>query len=167
MTDQIRIAELADAEHVSELFNQYRMFYNRPSDLEGAIQYIKNRMQYNESIILVAEKITESELLEPMNDKDNGMRMNQALMGFVQLYPTFSSLSMRSNWILNDLYVQPKYRQQGVARKLLKASRALAEERGVGVLSLSTAVSNKQAQALYESEGYVLDTHFLYYDLNV
>lgn len=165
MTDQIRIAELADAEHVSELFNQYRMFYNRPSDLEGAIQYIKNRMQYNESIILVAEKIAESELLEPMNDKDNGM--NQALMGFVQLYPTFSSLSMRSNWILNDLYVQPKYRQQGVARKLLKASRALAEERGVGALSLSTAVSNKQAQALYESEGYVLDTQFLYYDLNV
>lgn len=165
MTDRIRIAELADAEHVSELFNQYRMFYNRPPDLEGAIQYIKSRMQHNESIILVAEKIAELEAVEPMKGKDNGM--NQALMGFVQLYPTFSSLSMRSNWILNDLYVQPEYRQQGVARRLLQASRALAKERGVGALSLSTAISNKQAQALYESEGYVLDTHFLYYDLNV
>ena len=165
MTDQVRIAELADAEHVSELFNQYRMFYNRPSDLEGAIQYIKSRMRHNESIILVAEKIAELEAVEPMKGKDNGM--NQALMGFVQLYPTFSSLSMRSNWILNDLYVQPEYRQQGVARRLLQASRALAKERGVGALSLSTAISNKQAQALYESEGYVLDTHFLYYDLNV
>ncbi|KQY83033.1 acetyltransferase [Paenibacillus sp. Root52] len=165
MTDQIRIAELADVEHVSELFNQYRMFYNEPSDLEGAGQYIRNRMQHNESIILVAERNTGSEVLESMNGKEH--RIDQALTGFVQLYPTFSSLSMRSNWILNDLYVHPEYRQQGIARKLLQASRALAKERGVVALSLSTGVSNKQAQALYESEGYVLDTYFLYYDLNV
>ncbi|WP_338543063.1 GNAT family N-acetyltransferase [Paenibacillus tundrae] len=165
MTDQIRIAELADVEHVSELFNQYRIFYNEPSDLEGAVQYITNRMQRNESIILVAERNTGSEVLESMNGKEH--RIDQAMTGFVQLYPTFSSLSMRSNWILNDLYVHPEYRQQGIARKLLQASRALAEERGVGALSLSTAVGNKQAQALYESEGYVLDTQFLYYDLDV
>ncbi|WP_145046168.1 GNAT family N-acetyltransferase [Paenibacillus xylanexedens] len=165
MTDQIRIAELADVEHVSELFNQYRIFYNEPSDLEGAVQYITNRMQRNESIILVAERNTGSEVFESMNGKEH--RIDQAMTGFVQLYPTFSSLSMRSSWILNDLYVHPEYRQQGIARKLLQASRALAKERGVVALSLSTGVSNKQAQALYESEGYVLDTHFLYYDLNV
>lgn len=165
MTDQIRIAELADVEHVSELFNQYRIFYNEPSDLEGAVQYITNRMQRNESIILVAERNTGSEVPESMNGKKH--RIDQAMTGFVQLYPTFSSLSMRSSWILNDLYVHPEYRQQGIARKLLQASRALAKERGVVALSLSTGVSNKQAQALYESEGYVLDTHFLYYDLNV
>ncbi|MDQ0169834.1 GNAT family N-acetyltransferase [Paenibacillus tundrae] len=165
MTDQIKIAVLADTEHVSELFNQYRMFYNQPSDLEGAGQYIKNRIRHNESIILVAERVIESEELGQNTEVDN--RNNRGLMGFVQLYPSFSSVSMGCIWVLNDLYVLPEYRQQGIARKLLQASRALAKERGIIRLSLSTAISNKQAQALYESEGYAVDTNFLYYDLNV
>ncbi|MEY8744914.1 GNAT family N-acetyltransferase [Paenibacillus tundrae] len=165
MTDQIRIAVLADTEHVSELFNQYRMFYNQPSDLEGAGQYIKNRIRHNESIILIAERVIESEELGQNTEVDN--RNNRGLMGFVQLYPSFSSVSMGCIWVLNDLYVLPEYRQQGIARKLLQASRALAKERGIIRLSLSTAISNKQAQALYKSEGYAVDTHFLYYDLNV
>ncbi|MCG7377025.1 GNAT family N-acetyltransferase [Paenibacillus sp. ACRSA] len=165
MTDQIRIAELADTEHVSELFNQYRMFYNQPSDLEGVSQYIKDRMQRNESIILVAERVIESGEHDQNTEVDN--RNNRGVMGFVQLYPSFSSVSMGCIWVLNDLYVLPEYRQQGIARKLLQASRALAKERGIIRLSLSTAISNKQAQALYESEGYAVDTNFLYYDLNV
>ncbi|MEK3707610.1 GNAT family N-acetyltransferase [Paenibacillus sp. FSL R7-0198] len=152
MQHRIRQADLPDCNEVGRLFNEYRMFYNQNADIEAARQYIRERMERHESMILVAEK--------PIS---NGL----ICTGFVQLYPSFSSVSMGPVWVLNDLYVHPDYRQQGIARKLLQAAKQLASERGVLRISLSTELSNKQAQALYESEGYAQDTKFMYYELNV
>ncbi|MBP2244837.1 GNAT family N-acetyltransferase [Paenibacillus xylanexedens] len=153
MQHQIRQAGLPDSNEVGQLFNEYRMFYSQNADIEAARQYIRERMERHESVILVAEP-------DPLS---NGL----ICTGFVQLYPSFSSVSMGPVWVLNDLYVHTDYRQQGIARKLLQAAKQLASERGVLRISLSTELSNKQAQALYESEGYAQDTKFMYYELNV
>jgi len=163
---RIRQADLADLQEVGRLFNEYRMFYNQNANIEAACQYIKERMERHESVILVAKTDVESDhRTDESNDKplSNGLNCT----GFVQLYPSFSSVSMGPIWVLNDLFVHPDYRQQGIARKLLQATKRLASERGVLRISLSTAISNKQAQALYESEGYAQDTKFMYYELNV
>ncbi|WP_433752664.1 GNAT family N-acetyltransferase [Paenibacillus amylolyticus] len=152
MQHRIRQAGLPDCNEVGRLFNEYRMFYNQNADLEAAHQYIKERMERHESVILVAE-----------NPISNGLNYT----GFVQLYPSFSSVSMGPVWVLNDLFVHSDYRQQGIARKLLQAAKRLASERGVLRISLSTELNNTQAQALYESEGYAQDTKFMYYELNV
>lgn len=166
MQHRIRQADLADLQEVGRLFNEYRMFYNQNANIEAACQYIKERMERHESVILVAKTDVESDhRTDESNDKplSNGLNCT----GFVQLYPSFSSVSMGPIWVLNDLFVHPDYRQQGIARKLLQATKRLASERGVLRISLSTAISNKQAQALYESEGYAQDTKFMYYELNV
>ncbi|WP_348982053.1 GNAT family N-acetyltransferase [Paenibacillus sp. SZ31] len=166
MQHRIRHAGLADLNEVVRLFNEYRMFYNQHADIEAACQYIKERMERDESVILVAETDVVSDHDTPeSNDKalSNGLNCT----GFVQLYPSFSSVSMGPIWVLNDLYVHPDYRQQGIARKLLQSAKRLAFERGVLRISLSTELTNKQAQALYESEGYAQDTKFMYYELNV
>ena len=47
-------------------------------------------------------------------------------IGFTQLYPSFSSLSLKSVWILNDLYVYEEYRKQGVGKMLLDAAKEFA-----------------------------------------
>lgn len=70
-------------------------------------------------------------------------------------------------WILNDLYVNANYRQQGIARKLMQAVMKQAADHGILRITLSTAVSNQQAQALYESEGYAQDQSFMYYECGV
>ncbi|KAF4325627.1 hypothetical protein G195_000596 [Phytophthora kernoviae 00238/432] len=124
------------------------MFYDQLTDLNGANEYIRERMERIESVILIAE-------------------LESELGGFVQIYPSFSSVSMRPIWVLNDLYVHANHRQKGIARKLLQAARRLGEESGAVRIVLSTAISNKKAQALYESEGYTLDTEFMYYELQV
>lgn len=155
MVYRVRRAELDDAQRIGELFNQYRMFYNQVSDTEGAMKYIQERLKKNESVIWIAE--TESELESAQGN----------LGGFVQLYPSFSSVSMGSIWVLNDLYVHTDYRRKGIARKLLQAAQTFASETGAIRVTLSTAISNKQAKALYESEGYAKDDHFLYYERNV
>ncbi|MFX3647342.1 MAG: GNAT family N-acetyltransferase [Paenibacillus sp.] len=158
---QIRQAGLPDSNEVGRLFNEYRMFYNQNADIEAARQYIQERMERHESVILVAETDVER---DHRTDKNNDKPI---LKGFVQLYPSFSSVSMGPIWVLNDLFVHPAYRQQGIARKLLQTAKRLASEHGVLRISLSTELSNTQAQALYESEGYAQDTQFMYYELNV
>ena len=92
---------------------------------------------------------------------------NSRAVGFVQLYPVFSSLSMRPQWILSDLYVAPEARKQGAGAALMNRARELARATGADGLMLETAVDNLTAQKLYEELGYKRDEEFFRYFLAV
>jgi len=141
-------ATIKDTEGVANLFNQYRVFYEKVSDMEGAIQFISERLNNQDSIIFVAVK-------------------NNEYLGFVQLYPTFSSISMKRAWILNDLYVTQNARQQGVAQGLLDAAIQLGVETNAVSLSLQTAPTNINAQKLYEKNRFVKDQTYFTYSLDL
>lgn len=144
----------ASAEHLDRcavLFDQYRQFYGRQPDLPGARAFLEERLRREESAIYLALEEKGSAVSEPA--------------GFMQLYPSFSSISMKRVWILNDLFVHPAYRGRGIGRRLLEAARRLAEETGAKGLSLSTAMDNRTAQKLYESFGFERDETFYHYDL--
>ncbi|WP_063607873.1 GNAT family N-acetyltransferase [Zavarzinella formosa] len=132
-------------ELIVPLFDAYRQFYGQPSDIDGARPFLTERLQRGESVILA--------LIE-----------NARALGFTQLYPSFSSVSMRPIWILNDLYVEEKARQRGVGARLLHASREHAMKTGAIRLELSTAVTNTTAQSLYERDGWRQDTEFFHYE---
>lgn len=146
---QIRLAEADDLDAVAVLFDQYRTFYGKPADISLARAFIGERMQKAESVVLVAEAA------------------NGELAGFVQLYPSFSSVSAAPIYVLNDLFVNHAHRRQGIGRLLLEGARRLAQETGAVRLSLSTAIDNVQAQALYEALGWVRDQEFHHYTLAV
>lgn len=145
---EVHQAKLEDLEGVSNLFNLYRMFYQQTSDLEGAKNYIKNRLESKDSVIFVVK------------DK-------QEYVGFTQLYPTFSSISMKRAWILNDLYVDENNRNQGVGEMLLHKAKDFAIETGAKSISLETAPDNYGAQRLYEKHGYKKDSQFYHYELDL
>ncbi|KAB2335124.1 GNAT family N-acetyltransferase [Bacillus mesophilum] len=145
---EIYQAVIEDLEGVSMLFNQYRVFYQQTSDLEGAKTYIKSRLENKDSVIFVVK------------DKEK-------YIGFTQLYPTFSSISMKRAWILNDLYVDAKERKQGTGKKLLLKAKEHAIETGAKSISLSTAQDNYSAQRLYETNGYVCDSQFYQFELSL
>lgn len=145
-------AELKDLGKAAALFNQYRQFYEREDDKLGAEQFIKERLTQGDSVIYLA---------------DWNQHENSVPAGFVQLYPTLSSLSMSKLWILNDLYVDAEYRGRGIGRKLLHQARMNAVQTGAKGLNLSTQHHNQAAQRLYESEGYVKDDEFIAYYLDV
>ncbi|MFC9707887.1 GNAT family N-acetyltransferase [Paenibacillus sp. NPDC056933] len=165
MAYRIRRAELGDINEVAQLFNEYRMFYDQSTDRKGANEFIRARMLRKESVILIAESEVNTDDGDESSFEDKPL--SSGFAGFVQLYPSFSSVSMRPIWVLNDLYVHSEHRQRGIARKLLQAARQCGQESGAVRIMLSTAISNKKAQALYESEGYTLDTGFMYYELQV
>ncbi|MEH7238889.1 GNAT family N-acetyltransferase [Bacillus sp. JJ1562] len=141
-------ATFDELDGVSDLYNKYRMFYHQESDIEGAKNYIRERIESKESIIFIVK------------DEQN-------YIGFTQLYPTFSSISMKRAWILNDLYVDSTARKQGVGEMLLQKAKEYAIETGAKSLSLSTAPDNHSAQRLYEKNGYKRDSQYYHYELDL
>lgn len=139
-------ADLEHLDRLAPLFDAYRVFYEQPSDPAAARAYLWERLRNLESVIFLA------------------LERDQAL-GFTQLYPSFSSVSLEPVWIVYDLYVVPQARRQGVGRALMERARTFARESGAKALLLETAVDNLAAQALYESLGYVRDTGFYHYEL--
>jgi len=139
-------AELGDVDRLVPLFDAYRRFYGQGSDPDGARAFLGDRLTRGESVIFLAV-------------------VEGAAAGFTQLYPSFSSVSMRRLWILNDLFVDTGARRAGVGRALLARARAWAVETDAKGLTLSTEVSNESAQHLYESCGWTRDSEFLHYHL--
>ena len=133
----------------SALFDSYRVFYEKPSDLKLARSFLTERLQLRESVILLA------------------LASSGEAVGFTQLYPSFSSVSARRIWILNDLYVAEQARGSGAAQALMEAARAHARFTGAIRLTLSTAITNKRAQRVYESLGYKRDESYFTYDLQI
>jgi len=140
----IKRATLTEIEPLTKLFDLYRMFYKQESDLKGAEQYLRERISREESVAFMAF------------DGDQPL-------GFVQLYPSFSSVSMMRSWILNDLYVKREARGRGVGEKLLKTAIQFAKETEAKGLFLETANDNMNAQRLYEKIGFIKEENYFYY----
>lgn len=143
----IRQATLADANAVAPLFDAYRQFYNKPADPDLALRFITERLATGESTIFLASG-------------EDG-----AALGFVQLYPTFSSVSAARVYTLNDLFIAPQARRGNLARRLIDAAAHFARAHGAIRMSLSTGKANAAAQALYESGGWVRDEQYYHYSL--
>ncbi|WP_242144772.1 MULTISPECIES: GNAT family N-acetyltransferase [unclassified Bacillus cereus group] len=139
-------ATIADLDGVAELFNNYRMFYGQESNVEEAKSFLRNRMEEKESVIFVAVE-------------------NGEYLAFTQLYPSFSSISMKRLWILNDLFVQAHTRGAGIGKKLLDEARKFALEHGAKGLKLQTEMNNFSAQRLYAENGYLRDNRYFHYEL--
>lgn len=146
----VREAQSGDLEPLARLFDEYRQFYEQASDLEGARRFLAERGSRHESVVFLAI------------DSVSG-----TAVGFTQLYPSFSSISMKRVWILNDLYVREEYRNQGAAKLLLEAAKSHAQRTNAKGLELSTAMTNVRAQRLYETSGYERDTEFYHFFLSL
>jgi GNAT superfamily N-acetyltransferase len=147
---QIRRASIDDVSSVAQLFDSYRQFYAQAADYSLAEAFIRDRLTNGDSVVFLAS--------------DSQARDG---LGFVQLYPSFSSVAVRRIWILNDLFVAPAARQRGVGRALLAAARDHCLATRAKRLVLSTLHTNHEARALYESCGYELDEAFLVYKLEI
>ena len=160
-------ARVEDVEAVVPLFDAYLQFYKLPSNEEAARRFLHARLLKGEAVIFLA--LEESPAGEPAARPHKSGEGNpaRAALGFTLLYPTWSSLSMKPWWNLNDLYVVPAARQRGVARALMLRARRLAEQTGASGLGLETAKDNFAAQKLYEQLGWLREEEFFRYELKV
>ncbi|MBR7799917.1 GNAT family N-acetyltransferase [Undibacterium fentianense] len=145
MNISIQRANLHDIDTIAPLFDAYRCFYQQTSDLKLAKSFLTERINRQESILFLAQ-----------NDDQVGL-------GFVQLYPSFSSVSAQRLWILNDLYVTQSARRQGIAKRLMNCAKEFAIADNAKGLFLETAHDNIEGQSLYESLGYRRNPEFYYF----
>ena len=142
----VRQATVSDVPALAPLFDGYRVFYGYPSDPDLARRFLSDRLERRESVIFIAETDGEA-------------------VGFAQLYPSFSSGRAARIFVLNDLFVVPGRRREGIGAALLAAAAEHGRAAGAVRLTLSTAVDNAAAQAAYERNGWTRNEAFYVYDL--
>jgi ribosomal protein S18 acetylase RimI-like enzyme len=141
----IRKVEIKDIDQLAELFDQYRIFYHKDSDISAAKKFLTERIENKDSEIFVAESEGE-------------------LVGFVQLYPLFSSTRMKRYWLLNDLYVNGNHRGKGFSKKLIEDSKELAKFTDAAGILLETGKSNDIGNQLYPSCGFEIYDEVNFYE---
>ncbi|MCP4174218.1 MAG: GNAT family N-acetyltransferase [Fuerstiella sp.] len=139
-------ATVNDIEAIAPLFDQYRVWYGMESDLNGARNFLSHRLQNSESVVFLAV-------------------VDTTPVAFAQLYPLFSSVSMESVWLLNDLFVSEANRKQGIGTTMLETVAQFGRETGALRMELATEVDNFAAQTLYKSRGWQQNETFLHYSL--
>ena len=142
-------ADIENLEEITELFNQYMIFYKKPSNESKYRAYLKKRIENNEAKVYLA-----------LND-DN------VPLGFVLNYYSFSSVSLGKTIVLNDLFVKSKYRKNGIAERLINKTFELAKKIDAIRVDLGTAKDNFIAQKLYERIGFVRDDKFYSYSYGI
>ncbi|MCI4443818.1 MAG: GNAT family N-acetyltransferase [Lentimicrobium sp.] len=147
----IRKATIQDLDQLTPLFDQYLIFYKKPSNFEKHKAFLKERMENNEAIIFIAFD-------DEIKDK---------AIGFTLIYPTFSSVLLSKILILNDLFVDSTIRNNGTGEQLILKTVELAKEININLIRLRTAKNNVIAQGLYHKMGFVRDEYLYTYDLIV
>jgi len=135
-------------QQVAHLFDQYRVFYKMPSDLTAAECFVRNRLTQQDSLIFMALK-------------------ENSTVGFMQVYPSFSSVAMQPIWLLNDLFIEPSARRTGCARRMMEYLQEKARQQAIFSIKLATAINNHKAKSLYESLGFQLNQDFDHYSKRI
>ena len=144
---EIKTATIQDIHALAPLFDAYRVFYKKTSDLAGAQQFLEARLRNAESIVFLA------------TDASNPC-------GFIQLYPLFSSTNMAPLLLLNDFFMAPEYRGKQIGMALLQHSQEYAKSSRVKGITLETEKANLVGNQLYPKMGFSRDEehHFYFWE---
>lgn len=142
---EIKQASIDELDQIVLLFDAYRVWYRKESDLEAAKLFLDARLELKDSIIYYAID-------------DSG-----TMVGFTQLYPSFSSTRMQKMWILNDLFVKPSHRGQGISKALIAQAKLLCNTSNACGILLETEKNNDIGNRLYPATGFKLEENNFYF----
>lgn len=143
--DGIHKATINDLDALLPLVNGYREFYKREANADATRTFLAGHLSDGTSIIYIATR-------------------SGTAVGFVQIFPTFSTVRLAHVLILEDLFVDPKQRGSGVATALLARAMEYAKEIGAAGMFLETARDNETAQRVYERAGWTREGEFYKYN---
>jgi ribosomal protein S18 acetylase RimI-like enzyme len=132
----VRRATPGDAEAVARLLHDFQREFDEPSPGVGALEeryadLIRNR----DMTVLIA---------------------GEGPDGFAQIRyrPWVYSAGPQAHSYLEELYVVPSLRGQGIGRALLEVAMDTARSEGATYMELGTSETDTAARALYESSGF-------------
>ena len=141
----IREVKTSDLDQLSILFNSYRIFYGKESNIDISKKFLESRISNKDSKMFICE-------------------VNNILTGFVQLYPLFSSVRVSKYWLLNDLFIDSEFRGKGYSKLLIDRAKELVLESGACGMMLETEKSNKIGTSLYQKTGFKINDLSNFYE---
>ncbi|MBC8397112.1 GNAT family N-acetyltransferase [Flavobacteriaceae bacterium] len=141
----IREVKTSDLDQLSILFNSYRIFYGKESNIDISKKFLESRISNKDSKMFICE-------------------VNNILTGFVQLYPLFSSVRVSKYWLLNDLFIDSEFRGKGYSKLLIYRAKELVLESGACGMMLETEKSNKIGNSLYPKTGFKINDLSNFYE---
>ena len=141
----IREVKTSDLDQLSILFNSYRIFYGKESNIDISKKFLESRISNKDSKMFICE-------------------VNNILTGFVQLYPLFSSVRVSRYWLLNDLFIDSEFRGKGYSKLLIYRAKELVLESGACGMMLETEKSNKIGNSLYPKTGFKINDLSNFYE---
>jgi GNAT superfamily N-acetyltransferase len=134
-------ATAEDVAAIVPLFDAYRKFFAGHSDTAESSRFVAERFAGGDSVIFAA-------------------REGEALVGFTQLYPLWSSWYCRRLWFLSDLYVVQSARGRGLGARLI--GRTIEHAHETKALSILVELPRREPHltAFYAKLGFEQDDVF-------
>ena len=130
----VRTAEAKDAEAIGRLLHDFNREYDEPTPGPRAVaKRVRELIDAGEASILLA------------GDGPDGVAV-------LRFRPSIWSDALDA--FLEELYVVPERRGQGLGRALMEAAIELARRKGATYMDLGTGEDDVAARALYESLGF-------------
>lgn len=140
----IRQATIQDLTKIVPIFDCYREYFQQQRHPTKVESFLFEKFEHLESVIYIAEKYSE-------------------VIGFAQLYPTFSSLTLERVWLLNDFFISEEYRNSGVGKQLFEKVKEFTWLTNSKGIELSVEHINQKAWEFWERQGFKVDEEFRYY----
>jgi ribosomal protein S18 acetylase RimI-like enzyme len=129
-----RLAGVIDAAEAARLLHDFNTEFE---DFTPGVQELTNRL----AELLVADEVTV-------------LLAGDGPLGIAVLRFRPALWTQTLDAYLEELYVVPQHRGEGLGRALLEGALELARSRGAGLIHLGTSVDDRAAIALYEKLGF-------------
>ncbi len=126
------------------LFHDYRNSLGLHSIPAAEEKFLTKRFHDNDFHVFLSRVLFNSGIIE-----------YQEYVGFAIMYPFYSTIYLKKIWLLNDLFVEKKYRHQGIGNLLLDNCISLSEKTDSGGIVLETLIESFGAKKLVEKKGLV------------
>lgn len=144
--NNIRLATISDYREIAPIFNDYRVHFGGKSDVDASAKFLFQRFERRDSLMFIYEE-------------------GGNVLGIAHLYPSYSSLSLQSVWILNDFYIVEQHRNNKIGARLFDTVKSYVQETGAKGIELSVEHINDKGWRFWERQGFDIDTEFRYYFL--
>ena len=137
MTVTVRLTAATDSlfAQAAALFDEYRQHYGANPAPEAVAEWMQDQVLSARARIYVCGKGSEA-------------------YGICSVAVVPAALTLRTVWLVRDLYVAPQARRNGVAHRLLTQVAQEARAAGAHRLSLQTETTNVLAIDLYTKTGF-------------
>jgi GNAT superfamily N-acetyltransferase len=136
----IRQAKSNDLEQLIPLFDAYRAFFagGTPS---GTREFLAERLSAGDGLFFMAFD-------------------GERALGFLTLYPLFSSWHATRIWFLSDLYVGERHRKAGIGKLLVEEAKNFARDNGSRSIMVEIPHREPHLVKFYEDLAFARDRDF-------